>query len=183
MLRKRLGTLRYEITYILCNYIVCNIPCWVIRKFLYRLMGMKIGKRSRILMKTKVVFPWKIKIGDRSIINENCYLDGRGTLVIGDDVSISFNTKVLTASHDIKDSDFRYVEKAVKIKDRVFIGIDSILLTGVVLEENVVIAAGSVVKTGVYSRDKVYSGVPAVYVKDRNLEGEYKLGTWLPWFI
>ena len=65
-----------EVIYIFTNYIVSNIPIWYVRRFFYRIMGMKIGANSRILMKTVVVSPWKIKIGNNSIINEYCHLDG-----------------------------------------------------------------------------------------------------------
>lgn len=182
-IKERLKLMKYEATYILCNYIICNIPVWCIRRCLYCILGMKIGNKSRILLKTKVNDPWKIKIGDRTTINENCYLDGRGGLVIGNDTSISFNTKILSADHNIKTGDFRYQISAVYIGDRVFIGVDSIILKGCELQDNVVIAAGSVVKTGIYLKDKIYSGVPAKYVKDRGLESSYELGSWLPWFI
>lgn len=183
MFRQRLRTLNYEFLYILCNYIICNIPCWVIRRALYRILGMKIGEKTRILLKTKVLAPSRITIGDRTTINENCFLDGRGTLTIGNDVSISFNTKILTASHNIKSAKFEYESTPVNIGDRVFIGIDSIILKGCILEDNVVIAAGSVAKKGVYQYNKIYSGVPAALVKSRELESPYKLGYWTPWFI
>lgn len=183
VVKERLKLIKYEVIYIFCNYIVCNIPIWFIRKSLYQLLGMKIGSKSRILLKTKVIDPWKVVIGNRTTINEGCFLDGRGGLAIGDDTSISFGTKILTADHDIKSSDFSYQICPVEIGDRVFIGIHAIVLKGCTIEDNVVIAAGSVTKTGKYSKNKIYSGIPAVYVKERELEGDYKLGTWLPWFI
>ncbi len=74
----RLKVLVYDFVYIFINYFVAGIPCWSIRKMLYKLFGMKIGKGSRINMKCFVIEPWNVKIGENSIINEVCLIDGRG---------------------------------------------------------------------------------------------------------
>jgi maltose O-acetyltransferase len=60
------------------NYFVAYIPCWIVRKRLYQLLGMKIGKHSRIMMRTTITIPWRIQIGENTYINEFSYLDGRG---------------------------------------------------------------------------------------------------------
>lgn len=89
------------VLYIFYNYIVAYIPSWTLRKCFYILGGMKIGKGSRIYMKCKVRSPWNIRIGNNTIINEECYLDGRGSLIIGNNVSISYYTVIITASHEL----------------------------------------------------------------------------------
>lgn len=182
-MRIRLKTLSYELQYLFCNYFIANIPFWFIRRLLYILMGMKIGKNSRILMKTMVINPRGIIIGNRTIINEKCYLDGRGTISIGDDVSVSHYTRIITGSHDICSSDFRYITKAVIIENNVFIGSGGIILGGGYLKRGCVIAAGSVCKSGQYSEYGLYSGVPAAFVLKRDIEDDYQLGDWKPWFI
>lgn len=64
--------------YFLCNGIIAHIPSWNVRKLFYRMLGMKIGKHSRIMMNTTVMIPWRISIGENSTITEQCFLDGRG---------------------------------------------------------------------------------------------------------
>ena len=64
-------------------------------------MGMTIGRGSRIGINTIVVSPRGITLGERAIVNEMCYLDGRGGIRIGNDASISFGTTIITASHDM----------------------------------------------------------------------------------
>ena len=78
-----------DFQYIFLNNFVNNIPSWKIRKIFYQFFGMDIKKGSRIAIKTIVINPKGITLGDRSIINECCFIDGRGGLVIGTDVSIS----------------------------------------------------------------------------------------------
>ena len=172
-----------EVIYIFCNYIINNIPIWCIRKQLYKILGMKIGKNSRILMKTIIISPWKVIIGDRTVINEFCFIDGRGNLMIGDDVSISVYTKIITGTHISNSDTFEYIGDTVKIGNNVWIGADSIILPGTSLPDAVIIGAGStVIKGKKYQENSIYSGVPATFIKRRNLNKNYKLDNWNPYF-
>lgn len=157
-----------ELVFLFLNYFVCNIPIWCVRKFLYKLMGMKIGKGTRILMKTKVVCPWKIIIGDYTYINEGCFLDGRGGLIIGSNTTIAIYSKLITAYHDIDDNYFSYKKSKIKINNEVAVFADTIILPGVELGEGCVISAGSVVRRGIYDDYAVYAGNPIKYIRKRN---------------
>lgn len=84
-----LRRMKYDLEYILLNQVVRHIPFWTIRRFFYRAMGMTIGRGSRIGINTIVVSPRGITLGERAIVNEMCYLDGRGGIRIGNDASIS----------------------------------------------------------------------------------------------
>ena len=114
-------SVRWEIKYIFINYIVSNIPLWITRKCVYRALGMKIGKGSRILMKTKIINPERIEIGDHSYINEGCFLDGRGGITIGNNVTVAIFSKIITAGHLIDDEEFAYYEDSVYIGSHVAI--------------------------------------------------------------
>ena len=63
--------LKKDIQYILLNRIVCKIPFWHVRRFFYRLCGMKIHESARIGINTVIVSPRGIEIGMRSVINED----------------------------------------------------------------------------------------------------------------
>lgn len=168
-----------DIIYVFYNYIVANIPSWTIRKLFYKCGGMKIGKGSRILMKTVVIKPWKIRIGERSYINEYCHLDGRGGIEIGDDTSISIYTEIISGTHN--SVTFEYEEYPIKIGNRVWIGARATILAGAILEDKVLVGAGSILPKGNYENDLLYSGVPAKYIRKRNAN-DYIQGTWKPWF-
>lgn len=78
-IKQKLGNLIYDdLFYLIINYIIAYIPSWTIRKFMYRLFGMKIGNGSRIAMRC-VVLGRKgchgIEIGEDNVINEYCLLD------------------------------------------------------------------------------------------------------------
>lgn len=162
------------------NYVISAIPFWRIRLFFYRISGVRIGKGSRIGIHCKVSRPSKIVLGERTIINEFCYLDGRGGLKIGNDVSISMYSKIITASHYSNSSDFQYFEDGVAIEDHVWIGISAIILNGSIICRGSIIGAGAVFK-GKSVVNGIYTGSPAKLVKIRNSDLKYVI-SFKPFF-
>lgn len=172
--------IKKDLKYVILNCIINNIPAWFIRRFCYTLLGMKIGHGSRIGIKTIIDEPKRIEIGNNTIINEYCFIDGRGGLKIGNNVSISVYSKILSASHKINSSTFEYFEGNVIIEDRVWIGMNAIVLENSKLLENSVIGAGCVFK-GTTLRNSIYIGNPAKLIKKRDLEGDYVIN-YNPYF-
>lgn len=171
-----ISKLLYDIIYIIMNYFVNNIPVWTIRKYIYIIFGMKLGKKARIHMKTIIINPWNISIGERTVINEFCFIDGRGGLCIGNDVSISINSTILTASHETHSEQFKYKKSPVVIKDNVWIGTRAIILEGTIIGEGAVIGAGSLIKKEAESYG-IYVGVPARKVSERSISNKYNIDT------
>ena len=97
-----------DVEYIFLNYFVAYIPLWTVRRFLYKIFGMKIGKKSRIAMRAVVFKPRGIEIGERNVINEFVLLDGRSGLKIGNDNSISMFAKIYTGTHNSHSDSFEY---------------------------------------------------------------------------
>lgn len=155
------------------NSIVAHIPSWTIRKGIYKLMGMKIGEGARIGIRTHVSKPENIAIGARSVINQDCLLDGRGGIRIGEDVSISQYSKIITESHISNSATFDTYKKPVEIKDRAWLGMGAMILLGSVVGENSIIGAGCVFK-GKGEKNAIMAGNPARHIGTRALEGKYK---------
>ena len=172
--------IKSDFEYIWLNKVVCNIPCWTVRKLIYKRHGMKIEKNSRIGIGTIIVCPSGISIGDRTTINEYCFLDGRGGLHIGHDCSVSAYSKIISASHYLNSNSFKYYERKTFISDYVWIGIGAIILDGSVLEEKSVVGAGAVLK-GKAESGRVYIGNPAKAIKKRKLDKGYVLN-YKPYF-
>ncbi|MFV8378240.1 acyltransferase [Flavobacterium sp. LB3R33] len=111
----------------------------------------------------------KLIIGDNVGISENCYISIRGNLSIGNSVIIGPYVQIFTENHltEINGIPFRLqdeIRKDVVIGNNVWIGAGSIILAGVTILDNSVIAAGSVVVSNVES-ESVYGGVPAKLLK------------------
>lgn len=171
----------YGLKFYCMNYIVPYIPFWCIRKSLYRLAGMKIGK-AHILMHVHTD-GWKsITIEDGVCINEFCHIDGRGGLTIKKNASLSVYTKIVSGTHDSSSPTFAYSSKPVLIENNVWTGAGSIILPGTILRSRAILAAGSVAIGKEYLSNTIYSGVPAIAVRERNLTEDYDLTNWQPWF-
>lgn len=151
----------------LLNRIFCYIQFWCIRKFFYLLSGMKIGKGSIINMGVYVLEPRKIKIGNYSHINQGCILDGRGSLIIGNSVSISHRVSIITGSHDVNSDEFAGKFCPIIIDNYVWIGINATILQNVHIGKGAVIAACALVVKDIESFN-IVGGVPCKTIGQRN---------------
>lgn len=176
----RLNTILLEfVVYIL--HCAGYVPCHIIRRFLYRLAGIKIGAGSAIHMWARFYDPRNITIGQDTIIGEGSVLDGRDKLIIGDHVDIASEVMIYNAKHDIESMDFHAIHKSVIIEDYVFIGPRAIILPGVTVGKGAVVAAGAVVTKNV-EPFQIVGGIPAVTIGKRNNKDlRYKLGR-AAWF-
>lgn len=155
---------------------VGNVPIHFVRRFFYLLSGVKIGKKSTIHCWARFYDPANIEIGDGTIIGDNCFLDGRDKLKIGNYVDVASAVMIYNSEHDINSDDFKPVTAPVEIEDYVFIGPRAIILPGVKIGRGAIIAAGAVVTRDV-DEFKIMGGVPAEVIGERkNTNPQYKLG-------
>ena len=152
------------------------IPSHIIRKFIYRCAGVKIGRKSYIHMGAQFFYPAGVRIGRNTIIGQGVFLDGRDKLQIGDHVDIASEVMVYNSEHDINAEDFHATVAPVAIGDHVFIGPRAIILPGVKIGKGAVIAAGAVVTEDV-PEYAIVGGVPAKVIGERRLKDlHYRLG-------
>ena len=160
------------------NHFVNKIPFYFIRHFIYRyIYKLKLGKGSSIHLHC-FLNRFNIEIGENTAINRKCYLDSRGGLKIGNNVSISPEVHLITAQHDINDPKFRFITKAIILEDYVFVGTRAVILQGVKLGKGCVVASGAVV-TKSFPEYSVVAGVPAKVISIRNKDLNYSC-KWMP---
>lgn len=154
--------------YYLFNYVICWIPSYFLRYLISRYVySIRLHPDSCIHIGVKIFGHGKgLSVGKSTVINPECRLDGRGGLDIGENVSISRETFILTLTHDYNNSDFNLVAKPVLIDDDAWLGIRSMVMPGVKIGKGAVVAAGSVVTKDVAPYD-VVAGVPAKPVSER----------------
>ena len=148
------------------NHIIDLIPSWTLRRIWYKLVGIRIERQSIIDMSVYVMAPKHIRIGKNTHINQSCFLDGRGELIIGDNVSISHYVKICSGGHNLKSPDFEGEHGTIEIGDYCWIGIGAIVLKGVKIGKGAVIAAGSVVSKNV-GEYEIVGGIPAKKIGER----------------
>ncbi len=157
------------------NHIVSKVPLNSLRCFLYRhLFLIKAGAGTVIHTGCYVMKPRQITIGEHTLINRQCTLDGRGKLTIGNNVDIAMHTMILTEGHDIQAHDYGVKDAPVTIGDRAAIYTRALILPGVTIGEGAVVGAGSVVTRDVppYA---VVGGAPAKVIGERNRDLTYTL--------
>lgn len=155
---------------------VGHIPCHFMRRWTYKLVGVKIGKNSTIHMWANFFYPPGITIGEDTIIGDHAFLDGRAPLTIGSHVDIASQVLIYNSKHDIQDPDFSPVSEPVVISDYVFIGPRAIIQPGVKISRGAVVAAGAVVTKDV-PEFAIVGGVPAQVIGERQIKDlRYRLG-------
>ena len=156
--------------------LVGHIPFHFIRRFFYKLTGIKIGKNSTIHMWAAFYDPTNIVIGQGTIIGDHAFIDGRAKITIGDNVDIASAVMVYNGKHDYESADFHPVFSPVVIEDYVFIGPRVIIQPGVTIGKGAVVAAGAVVTKDVPGF-AIVGGVPAKPIGERKLKNlNYHLG-------
>ncbi len=165
--------LDFELMVLRC---IGHVPSHSFRKFFYILSGVKMGKGSVIHMWANFFDPGGITIGEDTIIGNNAFLDGRGTLSIGSHVDIASEVMIYNSEHDLEKEDFSAKNEPVEIKDYVFIGPRAIILPGVTIGKGAVVGAGAVVTKDVPDF-AIVGGVPAKIIGERkNKKPNYFLG-------
>ena len=164
----------------LFNAVVTHIPVYALRRaYLTGLLGIPIGKKSSVHMGCFFTGR-KITIGSSTAINRRCTLDSRAGITIGNSVSISPETLILSLTHDMQSREFLARGKPVTIQDFVWIGTRAMILPGVTLGTGCVVGAGSVVTKDVAPYD-IVAGVPAKKIGERTKNIDYKLD-YFPFF-
>lgn len=154
--------------------IVGYIPLHQFRLLAYRMSGMKIGRQSSVHWRARFFHPWKLQIGDNSIIGNDAMLDARSGITIGNNVNISMGAWIWTLQHDPQDPLFRSVGARVVIEDYAWISSRVTILPGVTIGRGAVVAAGAVVSTDV-EQYSIVGGVPAKKIGMRTQELKYTL--------
>ena len=150
------------------------IPSHIIRKIIFKLAGIKIGRRSTLHIGARFYQPKNISIGQGTIIGDHATLDGRAQLTIGNHVDIASEVMILNAEHDLSSPNFSSIEEPVEIKDFCFIGPRAIILPGVTIGRGA--AAGAVVTKDVPELS-IVGGVPAREITKRDSKNlNYRLG-------
>ena len=169
--RRTAGAL-FAYTYNAC---VGHIPMhWLRRDYLRFYLG-SLGAGTTVQLGCRFLNGRKIFLGDRTIVNFGCLLDGRiHAIRTGHDVSIGPEAAILTLAHDPQSSEFANQGGQVVIGDHVWIAYRAIILPGVSIGDGAIVAAGAVVSRNVEPY-AIVAGVPATQIGERTHDLKYEL--------
>ena len=119
---------------------------------------------SYIMPPMQIDFGCQMKIGKGVFINHSLTCMAAGGITIDDGVMIGPNVRIVTDNHDFQN---RMVLrcKPVHIERNAWIGVGAIILPGVTIGENAVVAAGAIVTKDV-APNAIVGGNPAKFIKN-----------------
>lgn len=129
---------------------------------------------SHIMPPMQVDMGANVKIGNHVFINHSLTVMARGGIEIEDHVMIGPGASLLTANHDLYDHQVLLCGK-VTIKKNAWIGAKAMILPGVTVGENAVVAGGSVVTKDVEPYT-VVAGNPAHVLKRLDMPDNMQKG-------
>ena len=143
----------------------------VLRISLLRLWGAKIGKRCLICRGAKFYAPWNFECGDFVCIGPRTEVYCKDKVKIGNQVVVSQDSYLCTASHDITSPVMRLLTRPIKVGNNAWIASRATILPGVTVNDGVVVGACTVVAKDAPAWSVVV-GNPARVVGVRNLQKE-----------
>lgn len=139
------------------------------RKIYFYLIRIKIGQKSYIGRNAILYNSFNIVIGDFASIGENCMLHAHAKITIGNDFLAAPGLTINSGGHNV--FTLQPTSKEIVIGDRVWCGVNVTILPGVIIGNDVVIGAGSVVNKNV-NNNTVIAGNPAKEIRTINRNGK-----------
>lgn len=135
-------------------------------KIIRRLFG-EVGGNLTIEDNFHCDLGYNIFAGDNIYMGYNCTILDIAKVEIGDNCMMGPNVGIYTSTHSIRPENRNKGGYAspIKIKDNVWIGGSCVVLPGVTINNNSVVAAGSIVTKDVPA-DSIVAGNPAKVIKE-----------------
>ncbi len=135
---------------------------------LLRLFGAHVGKGVVIKPHVNIKYPWRLRIGNYCWIGEEVWIDNLANVTLGNNVCLSQGAMLLTGNHNYKKITFDLMVQSIELHDGVWIGAKTIVCPGVICHSHAVLTVGSVATQNLEAFG-IYSGVPAIKIKERIL--------------
>lgn len=117
-----------------------------LRPHLLRLFGAQVGRDVVIRHRVRVLWPWKLTLGDHVWLGEDAWLLNLEPIVIEDDVCVSQGAFLCTGGHRADDPGFGYDNGPILVRRGAWVAARSTVLRGTTIGSGVVVPAGAVVR-------------------------------------
>jgi len=128
-----------------------------------RLFGAEIGNGVIFRPRTRVKFPWKLHIGDRSWIGEGVWFHNQDHIRIANDVVISQETFLTTGSHAHR-RDMALIMRPIEIEAGAWITSRCVILGGARIGRSALVSPLTLLDGREIPAGEVWAGNPAVRV-------------------
>lgn len=162
------------ILWLFYTHIISKIPYNFgnkLRKPVLRTLIHHMDTSNSFATNVKILCPHKLYLGKNVGIANNVNLDCRGSVEIGNDTIIGFETIILTSTHKHENKTIPIKNqgmfcKPVTIGNDVWVGARTIIMPGVTINNGAIIGANSVVTKDV-PPNAIVGGIPAKLIKCR----------------
>ncbi|MGW0469226.1 WcaF family extracellular polysaccharide biosynthesis acetyltransferase [Streptomyces sp. NPDC003027] len=114
-----------------------------LRVALLRAFGATIGDGVLIRHRVRILWPWKLTVGDHTWIGEGAWLLNLEPVTLGAHVCVSQEALLCTGGHDHRAADFRYRNAPITVEDGAWVAARATVLAGVTVGRHAVVAAGT----------------------------------------
>lgn len=163
----------YFLALALINTLHGLLPFWL-RPVLYTLCRFDIDRSATLQGGIRFFHVGRLRVGEGSLINRGVYLDNRGGISIGKQVSIAHDVRIYTMGHDPHDPNFATKAAPVQIDDHAVVFAGAMIMPGVHLGAGSVVMAGAVVTKSVPA-GRMVGGNPAQDIGERGCQPAYRL--------
>ena len=114
----------------------------------------------------------RISIGQNCYFNHNCSITSLESIEIGNNCMFGNNVTIVDHNHKMENNSIcnnKFDTSKIKIGNNVWIGANTVILKGVTIEDNSVVAAGAVVNKNI-GKNEIWAGVPAHYIKTTKIK-------------
>ena len=132
------------------------------------------------ILRINGMVPWPVHFTSRVLWHDNitignccapglsscCYIQARNQIIIGNNFRMGPGSGLISSNHCDNDYDQHTVDPPIVIGDNVWLGMNVVILPGVNIGNNVVIAANSVVTENIGS-NIIAGGAPCKILKDK----------------
>lgn len=140
------------------------------RRMIARKLFRDCGKNFNSEGDVRFNFGQFLSLGDDVFFNRGSFFDTKGGISIGNFVGIGEFVRIFTHNHSESDHAIR-TYAPVRIGDFVKIFTGAMILPGVTIGEQSIVAGGAIVTTDV-PPDSVAAGIPARVIRERKTEGK-----------
>ena len=165
---KSRSTLAWALWYFIGAPILKSSLLWpsVLKVFVLRTFGARVGMGVYIKPGVKVKFPWLLSIGDHTWIGEDVWIDNLAEVRIGSHVCVSQGAYLCTGNHDWSSPNMKLFRSPIELQDGCWIGARSTVCPGITVAAGAILTVGSVA-TKPIPPFQIWAGNPATYARNR----------------
>ena len=153
----------------ICELIFITNPWQIsssLRVRVLRAFGAAIGSGVVFRPRTRVKFPWKLHIGDRSWIGEGVWFHNQDHVYVGHDVVLSQEAFLSTGSHAHR-RDMALITRPIRIDDGAWVTSRCVVLGGSHIGRSALLRPMSLVDGRTVPAGEVWGGNPLNFVASR----------------